>query len=85
MMRNRFATLAAAMAAGVSNGLSSLMPPAFPRDHGAAMKTRAKRRELTAAWRSYQPEPFTWNREGPRAAETYRAARRNARRRPKAA
>ena len=39
-----------------------------------------KRRELTAAWRWYEPRPVTWDGPGPRPASSYRAARRNAHR-----
>jgi len=80
----------AGMAAGMVSLLGDLknsLTVAFPRDERAAEKTRAKRAELTTAWRLYRPAPlkFRHNGEGPRPAESYRAARRNARRRSKAA
>jgi len=78
----------AGMVAGMVSllgGVASALPVTFPRDALAVEKTRAKRRELTAKWRLHQPLPVRWDSSGPRPAETYRAARRNAHRRPKAA
>jgi len=54
------------------------MTAAMPRS--LSPNTIARRRELTAAWRWYEPRKLILPKTGPRPASTYRAARRNAHR-----
>lgn len=65
--------------AALPAALAALASIASAPSFGPSDRTRSRRRELSAAWRWYEPRPLVLPKgQGPRPADTYRAARRNA-------
>jgi hypothetical protein len=68
------------MKPGILGAVAALAAMAGVNSRPLSQNTIARRRELTAAWRWYEPRKLILPKIGPRPASTYRAARRNAHR-----